>query len=96
MSTITLQQAMLNNAQVALDRANNPALYDAAVLHHTKLKLRADIKNGTTHNSTCWQSGFTSYDWAERYESFPEEIYYDFFRGAIMNSVFRLSEGLAP
>lgn len=94
----TLEAAMrLAPDYVAGDRVEFGAdLFDRAVAHHVKRKLRADIKTGQTRDVDGFHSRYSTYDWAHLYEANPDWIYYDFFSGAVRNSCDRMLRGLEP
>jgi len=71
-------------------------LFDKAIAHHKKLKLRANILKGTTRNKRGQQSRCLDYDWAHVYDGAPHLVWSDFFRGAVMNSCSRMARGLNP
>lgn len=99
---ITLQQAMdVAATTVYLDRRKfdeqfGPGLFDKAVEHHTKKRLRADIETGTTYRERGWVAQFVSYDWEDHYKDAPHFVWFDFFLPIIGNSVSRMSRGLEP
>lgn len=95
---ITLTEAMAEApTDVHADRQRwGDALFDRAVEHHTSRNLRANIGNGTTRDKDGIQSRFVAYDWACHYESSPDHVYYDFFKGIVCNSCSRMERGLNP
>jgi hypothetical protein len=102
MKIVTLNEAMDAAATaVYVDRKKadqqfGVGLFDKAVAHHNNLGLRANISKGTTRNKRGQQSKYVNYDWAHVYEDAPHFIWYDFFRGVIMNSCSRMARGLEP
>lgn len=94
---VTLQQAAeIVAAEVSELRATHGAVFDQAMAYHAGRKLRADIATGVTRDCDGWKSGFVNYDWSDNYTKNPEHIFFDFFRGFILNSVSRINRGLKP
>lgn len=98
MTHITLDQAMAASPTIVyLDRQKwGGELFDKAVEHHRRRKLRADIEKGSTRDVDGWRSQFTAYDWGHEYADAPHHIYFDFFRGTVNNSCSRIQRGLEP
>lgn len=100
MKKITLRQAMeAAGTAVYLDRQKadaqfGPGLFDKAVAYHEKRNLRAYIESGTTWDRDGMRTRFVNYDGGGQYREAPHFVWFDFFRGTIMNSVSRLSRGL--
>lgn len=99
---VTLTEAMdaapedVRADRAMADRQFGVGLFDRAVAHHSKLRLRANITRGTTHDSRGQRSRYIAYDWAHVYDGAPHHIWHDFFRGSIMNSCSRMARGLHP
>lgn len=102
--TITLSQSLQAAATaVHLDRALadekfGRGLFDKAVQHHTARRLHANLKTGTVSDRDGWRSRYvrpSDYAGAKAYEGAEHLTWFDFFRGAVMNSASRLSRGLA-
>lgn len=53
-----------------------------------------DIAKGSTRSKEGNQSQFTGYNWAEHYETHKHHIFYDFFKGALMNKYSRIVRGI--
>lgn len=71
-------------------------LFDKAVAHYTKLRLRANVTKGTTQDKHGETSQFLNYDLAHFYEAYPHHVWSSFFSGTIMNSCSRMARGLKP
>lgn len=69
-------------------------LFEQAVEHHRRRGLTADVKKGTTRDKDGQNSVYPGYDWADRYTTHKGHIWFDFFRGFVVNSASRLSRGL--
>lgn len=95
--TITFEEACdLSRQEIAELRAYTPdkALFDRAMDRMRKQRWSCDLKTGTTRNLEGVQTQFKQYDWALHYEAHPDHIFYDFFRGTLLNKVSRLQRDL--
>lgn len=76
------------------ERAENQTAFDQAVEWMRNMKFRADIAKGYTRNRDGVAAFWPSYDWAAQYAEHPHFVFYDFFRGHLMNKYSRLLRGL--
>lgn len=96
--TITFEEACdLSRQEIAELRAytQDKALFDQAMESMRKQRWTCDLQAGTTRNTEGVQAQFKQYDWAPHYEAHPDHIFYDFFRGILLNKVSRLDRGLS-
>jgi hypothetical protein len=77
-------------------RATHPEAFDCAVESMRAERHVADTATGTVRNRDGFVSAFTGYDWAAQYDDTPNHVFYDFFRGALMNKYSRILRGLNP
>jgi hypothetical protein len=103
MSTITITQSLAAAATaVHLDRRLadekfGQGLFDEAVQHHTARRLHANLKTGTVSDRDGWRSRYVNpshYAGAKSFDGAEHLTWFEFFRGAVMNSASRLSRGL--
>ena len=76
------------------ERAENKTLFDQAVEWMQRNKFRADLKRGCVRSVDGVQSQFVGYDWAHQYAEHPHFVFYDFFRGFLLNKYSRMVRGL--
>lgn len=57
-------------------------------------KFRADTTKGRTVSREGTMAQFVAYDWAADYEAHPSFVFYDFFRGFLLNKYSRIMRGL--
>ena len=77
-------------------RGSAPSLeaFDQATESMRAQRWSCDTNSGTTRNREGVQAQFVCYDWGETYEAFPSHVFYDFFRGSLLNKVSRIQRGL--
>ena len=75
-------------------RAEYPPTFDKAVEWMHNKRFRADLKRGCVRNVDGVQSQFVGYDWADHYVDHPSHVFYDFFRGFLLNKYSRMVRGL--
>jgi hypothetical protein len=56
----------------------------------------ADTVKGTVCNRDGVVSLFDPYDWGETYDDMPHHVFYDFFRGLLLNKYSRILRGMEP
>lgn len=94
---ITFQQAIERSGtefHLLRERAENPAAFDQAVERMISERFACDTASGTTRNRDGVQAQFVAYDWANDYEKHPNFVFYDFFRGFLLNKYSRILRGL--
>ena len=102
MRRVTLSQAMnlapacVGEARAAMDSRFGAGLFDKATEHHEARGLVANLQAGTTRDRDGNRSSFTAYTWADHYTANPDQVWFDFFRGHVCNSVSRMARGLQP
>ena len=101
MEHITLNQALETAAQGAYSEAHKRgpewfAAWKQALEHHTRRKLRANIKTGTVRDVDGIRAQFTAYDWQDTYTEAPHFIFWDFFAPDLNNSADRILRNLKP
>ena len=103
MKIVSLNKALADAATaVYMDRQKADAqygagLFDRAIEHHVARNLRADTERGITRDRGGQCAAYVSWSGADAaaYIEAPHFVYFDFFRGHILNSVSRLSRGLS-
>lgn len=97
---VTFEQSTKHSAYEFLalkQRAEYPELFDCAVNRMLSENWKANIKTGVTRNRSGVMSYFPNYngleDYAE-YKNYSNLIFYDFFRGFLMNYYSRLVRGI--
>lgn len=70
--------------------------FETAVAHHVRLGIVADIDKGEVRNKNGFVSQFVYYDWSQHYKDALNLVFFDFFRGVVLNSVSRMNRGLEP
>ena len=78
------------------DEQFGAGLFDKAIEHHTKRGLSVDLTKGTTRDRAGLQSRFINYIGEQTYTDAPHFVWFDFFRGAVLNSCSRMARGLEP
>ena len=68
--------------------------FDRAVDWMRKSRFTANLDTGTVRNRDGVRSQFLTYDWADNYAIHPEHIFFDFFRGELMNKYTRFVRGI--
>lgn len=75
-------------------RAEDPGLFAHAVERMGAERWTCDTETGVCRNRDGAVSRFPNYDWAAEYDSAPHFIFYDFFRGPLLNKYSRLVRGV--
>ena len=76
------------------DGVEDKAAFDKSVAWMRACRFSANLETGTTRNQNGVVANFLAYDWANSYTQHPERIFFDFFRGALMNKYTRLVRGI--
>lgn len=76
-------------------QAADKRLFDLAVENMRAQRWVCNTRTGTTRNVEGVQGQFVAYDWEATYNKFPDHVFYDFFRGHLLNKVSRLARGLS-
>lgn len=80
------------------DEQFGPGLFEKAINHHVRRNLRADTVKGEVRDAGGWKAQYK--EWtdanAKQYDDAPHFVWFDFFRGFVMNSCSRMSRGLKP
>lgn len=75
-------------------RAEDKRAFDQACEQMRKERYTADTKTGITKNRSGVVGQFVSYDWAVDYEANPHFVFFDFFRGHLLNKYSRIIRGV--
>jgi hypothetical protein len=101
----TMAEAMAaapDDAQAARQVAGadfGPGLFDRAIAHHAARQLRADVAAGVTRDREGIRARFVSWtpeDLAGHVDRRGAHVWFDFFRGHVLNSCSRMARGLTP
>lgn len=76
------------------ERAENPASFDLAAQQMMDEGWTCDTAKGTTRNNHGVQAHFVGYDWGAEYDAHPHFVFYDFFRGHLLNKYSRVLRGV--
>ena len=76
------------------DGVEDKAAFDRAVDWMCESRFTANLDTGTIRNRDGVRAQFVTYDWAGSYTQHPEHIFFDFFRGDLMNKYTRLVRGI--
>lgn len=76
------------------ERAEDQAAFDQAVESMRTERWTCNVKTGTTRNRDGVMAQFIAYDWADTYAANPAHVFYDYFRGALLNKYSRILRGL--
>ena len=69
--------------------------FDAAHQWMLLQRFTFDTETGITRNRNGWQGAFVNWDKSKaNYENFPSSIFFDIFRGALMNKCSRIHRGI--
>ena len=79
----------VSTARQYAEHAFGPGLFDRAIAHHESRGLRATLGVGETRDRGGVCARFVGGHTCE-----PGHVWFDFFRGHIMNSVSRMARGL--
>ncbi len=93
MKHVTFEQSInLSSTEFYLlrERAENKTIFDQAVQWMISNKFKCNVELGTVHNKQGFVSSFSAYDWADDYKEQPSLIFYDFFRGCLLNKYIKL------
>jgi hypothetical protein len=69
--------------------AENKELFDKAADYMKKQDFVCDLSLGSVKAKKGWQAQFVNYDWADNYIANPDHVFYDYFRGILMNKYSR-------
>ena len=76
------------------DGVEDKVAFDKSVAWMRACRFSANLETGTTHSQNGVESQFLTYDWASNYTQHPEHIFFDFFRGSLMNKYSRFVRGI--
>jgi len=94
---VTFEQSIEHSATefyLLRERADDKNAFDEAVSWAINHRLVCDTKIGLVKSRQGVESQFSKYDWAEHYEEHPSLVFYDFFRGLLLNKYSRIVGGL--
>lgn len=96
---ITFEQSIEQSATefyLLRQRAIDVDAFDRATEAMRAERYVVDITKGIVRNRNGFVSSFTNYDWAHEYGAAPHFVFYDFFRGLLLNKYDRNLRGLNP